>query len=59
VNACKMLSRILGRHTLARMKKREHVRTKEKKSKMDKKDDITITLFFFSIFLIILFSFSP
>jgi hypothetical protein len=42
---------------LARMKKRkEHVMTKEKKkSKVDKKDDITIVLFSFSIFLIILF----
>jgi hypothetical protein len=42
-------------HTLARMKKREHVRTKEKKSKVDKKDDIVIVLFSFYIFLIILF----
>jgi hypothetical protein len=32
-----MLSWMLGRHTLVRMKKREHVRTKEKKSKVDKK----------------------
>jgi hypothetical protein len=44
-----MLSRI-GRHTLARMKKREHVMTKEKKSKVDKKDDITIILFFLFYF---------
>jgi hypothetical protein len=28
---------MLGRHKLARMKKRELVRTKEKKSKVDKK----------------------
>jgi hypothetical protein len=50
---------MFGRHTLARMKKREHVRTKEKKNKVDKKDDITILLFFFSIFLIILFGLLP
>jgi hypothetical protein len=32
------------------MKKREHVMTKEKKSKVDKKDDITIILFFLFYF---------
>jgi hypothetical protein len=32
------------------MKKREHVRTKEKKSKVDKKDDITIVCFFLFYF---------
>jgi hypothetical protein len=39
--------------------KREHVRAKEKKSKVDKNNDITIVFFFFSIFLIILFGLSP
>jgi hypothetical protein len=33
----KMLSRMLGRHMLQGLKKREHVRIKEKKSKVDKK----------------------
>jgi hypothetical protein len=32
-----MLSRMLGRHTLARMKKREHVRRKEEKVRWIKK----------------------
>jgi hypothetical protein len=50
---------MLGRHTHARIKKREHIRTKEKKSKVDKKDDITIVLFFFSVYLIILFGLPP
>jgi hypothetical protein len=54
-----MLSRMLRRHTLARMKKREHVRIKEKKSKVDKKDDISIIFFSVSIFLIILFGIQP
>jgi hypothetical protein len=39
--------------------KKEHIRTNEEKSKVDKKDNITIVLFFFSIFLIILFGLSP
>jgi hypothetical protein len=37
---------------LARMKKKEHVRTKEiKKSKIDKKDDIIVVPFFLFYFL--------
>jgi hypothetical protein len=45
-----MLSQMLGQHTLGRMKKREHIRTTEKKSKVDKKDDITIVFFFLFYF---------
>jgi hypothetical protein len=45
-----MLSQMLGQHTLGRMKKREHIRTTEKKSKVDKKDDITIIFFSFLFF---------
>jgi hypothetical protein len=41
---------MFGQHTLAWMKKREHIRTKEKKSKVDKKDDITIYFFPFLFF---------
>jgi hypothetical protein len=37
-------------HTLARIKKIEHVRTTDKKSKVDKKDDTTIILFFLFYF---------
>jgi hypothetical protein len=50
---------MLGRYTLAMMKKREHVKPKETKSKVDKKDDIIIVFFYFSIFLIILFGLQP
>jgi hypothetical protein len=32
------------------MEKREHVRTKERKNKVDKRDDITIVFFFFFYF---------
>jgi hypothetical protein len=40
---------MLGQHTLARIKK-EHVRTLEKKSKVDKKDNITLVFFSFLFF---------
>jgi hypothetical protein len=42
---------MLGRHTLARMKNKENtVGQKRKKIKVDKKDDITIVLFFLFYF---------
>jgi hypothetical protein len=48
----KMLSHMLERQG---WKKENTLGQKRKKNKVDKKDDITIILFFFSIFLIILF----
>jgi hypothetical protein len=39
-----------GRHTLARMKKKETRWDKKEKSKVDKKDGITIVLFSFLFF---------
>jgi hypothetical protein len=50
---------MLGRYTLARMKKKENTLGQKEKNKMDKKDDVTIVLFSFYIFLIILFGLPP